>query len=480
MSRRIQVVIIATIAVILLSLAGFWILSAASADAGDTSYPPIDNALSIYTSAVENMNSAEKVTLNITKNVSTTIGGEIFEEKSQISYSYQGLGTQDMLARAKETVTMGSHAFTTQERYADGKAYVTVNDSHFVSDISSADFSARFAPAVCFTPDLYARVSGVDTGDSYIIFFEKAGGVEGWITDPRTGFVSGNGAAYISYDGKLLNSVYNVSYKNENAIVTLSYMIVPSPWEDLADNTDETANYMQISYIDGPKLLEKATGYLLQGQNLSAKYTENIYFEVFGDKRTQSIDLYTGFEQDWCGLVKTQKTLVNTSREGEVSGSNETQLFLDNTFYASKDNGALTAESSITTDVMKKYCQDRLLSTVIMPTHIGGCSITEGKTSVTVRFSGNETFARLISENACQTFYQNPDLLKQMAESSSTKQLNCYLEVDKTTGLPLSAGIDYSGTFTIAEIPYELSFKADQSYTIPNNGSMEIIKKAAE
>ncbi len=480
MNKRFQVVTIATIAVILLSFVGYWILSAASSDAGDAIFPPIDNALSIYAAAAENMTSTDKVTLNITKNISTTIGTETFEEKSQISYSYQGLGTQEMLAQAKETVTMGSHTFTTKEHYRDGKAYVTVNDSHFVSSISSADFSARFAPAVCFNPELYARVSGVDTGDSYIVFFEKAASVEDWITDPRTGFVSGSGAAYISYDGRLINSVYNVSYKNENATVSLTYMVVPSPWEELTDNPTDSATYVPISYLDGPKLLEKATGYLLQTQNLSATYTDSIYFEVFGDKRTQNIDLYTGFDQMWSALVTTQRALTNTSREGEVSSINETQLFIDNTYYTGKDGETLISDNSIDESVMKNYCQDRLLSTVIMPTHIGQCTITEGKTSVMIRFSGNETFSRLISENACQTLYQKPNLLKDMAQSSSTKQLTCYLELDKATGLPLGAGIDYSSTFTIGELPYELSFKADQTYTIGNNESIDIIKKAAE
>lgn len=478
MKKRFQVVAVAVAAVILLSLVGYWILSAASH--ADDTFPPIDNALEIYTTAADATKVLDQMSLNISKNIRTTIGTEVFEENSQISYSFQGLNTPQMLACATESVTMGSHTFAVTECYSNGKAYVTVNDSRFASDISPADFSARFAPAVCLDPELYARVSGVDTGECYLISFEKAGAVESWITDPRTGFVSGSGMAYVSYEGKLLKSIYNLTYKNDNATVSLSFTVESVSTEENITTPTDTSSYVPVTYLDGPKLLEKASGYLMQAQNLSASYTDSIYFQAFGDKRVQNISVYTGFDENWSSLVTSQRTVTNTSREGEVSNTNETQLFLDGTYYAAKDGEALSPDKGIGLQDMQNYCRDRLLSTVILPKHIAQDSVTNGKTSITVHFSGNQAFAQLISANACQTLYQKPELLKEMAQSSTTEKLTCYLEIDKTTGLPLSAGIDYSGTFTIGELPYQLSFKADQIYTIPEKDANEIIKKAAD
>ena len=105
--------------------------------------------------------------------------------------------------------------------------------------------------------------------------------------------------------------------------------------------------------------------------------------------------------------------------------------------------------------------------------------MTQDSKTITIRFNGNEDFAKLISSNACQILYQKPELLNEIAQSSTTKTLTCYLKIDKTSGLPLSAGIEFSGSFEVNQLPYVLSFKADQTYVIPDGTANDIITKAA-
>lgn len=480
MKKRFQVVAIAAAAVILLSLVGYWILSGpASSDTDDITFPTIDGAESIYTSAVDSMNTTDGMVLNILKTTRISIGSDTFEEVCEQTLSYTDLGTEQMRAYAEESTSMGKHSFTVTEAFSAGKGYVTVNGSKFVGDISAQDFAARFAPAVCLDPALYATITGVDTGGCYLISFEKPSHGELWALQEGASFILAAGTARISYEGTLLSSTYDITYTQGNTTVTTSYTVTPSAQEVQLQIPTDISEYSVVSYLDAPKMLEKATGYLMQTQNISASYTENIYFQAFGDQRVQNITLHTGTGTDWSAMVATNRTLTNTSREGEVSKSSETQLFTDGRYQSNKDGGAFTTDKSIRAEDMQNYCFDRLLSTVMLPQYITRAYVTVGSSTLTMRFTGSQEFAKLISTNACQILYQKPEMLKELAQSSSTDLLSCYVELDKNTGLPLSSGIDYKGTFVINALPYQLGFKADQAYTISSKEAMEEISKAA-
>ena len=480
MRKRFLVVTTAIIAVTLLSLIGYWILSSAAA-AGDFdgTFPSVQNAEDIYASAIDAVNSADRMALNITKNTLTTAGAELFEENSLISYVYENPGSDTMRASATETVTIGSQAYKTTEFYIDGTAYITVNDSGFSSKMTADAFSARFIPSVCLEPSLYAQITGVDTGESYILSFSKPSAPEDWIADTISGFETAAGTAYISHDGKLLRSVYTISYKLSNATVNLSIMVEPVAAPTTIQSPADLESYVPITYLDGPKQLEKACGYLLLARNLSAVYTDETYFEAFGDKRVENINLYTSLAGAWSALVDTKRSITNTSREGEVSNSAEKQLFAGNIYCSAKDGGALIPDATIRLQDMQNYCNQRLLSTIMLPEYITQCTMTQDSKTITIRFNGNEDFAKLISSNACQILYQKPELLNEIAQSSTTKTLTCYLKIDKTSGLPLSAGIEFSGSFEVNQLPYVLSFKADQTYVIPDGTANDIITKAA-
>ena len=70
-------------------------------------------------------------------------------------------------------------------------------------------------------------------------------------------------------------------------------------------------------------------------------------------------------------------------------------------------------------------------------------------------------------------------MLDELAASNTTDVMECYLELDKNSGLPVASGIRYSGTYTIEDVPYQLRFDADQNYDIVCETAIEEINKAA-
>jgi hypothetical protein len=227
-------------------------------------------------------------------------------------------------------------------------------------------------------------------------------------------------------------------------------------------------------------MLERATGYLLQTNNISAHYTDNIYFQAFGDSRTQDITLYMANHENLSALVKTLTKLKNDSRVGQDTQLSKIELFADNRYLVSTDDNKPIESSNITAYDMRQYCQNRLVSTVMLPKHITGAQIISSEKSVRIQYSASEEFANLISSNACQSLYQQPELLNDLAQSCTTDTLQCYLELDKITGLPIASGISYSGTHNVAGTAYSLSYKADQIYDLLSQITPEEIKKAAE
>lgn len=474
MRKRLLVISIALIGAIVLSLVGHFILSD-----DDKTITQIENADTVYLNSITDISAAQDIMLSISKTQETTIGNDVFLEASHQTLSYLGLGTEDMRAALNETLTIDDHRVQITEFYANGTGYVTVNDGTFSGTISAGDYQNRFAPAVLLDPSRYYSVTGFDTGENYMIRFEQPASVEPWALYEDMAFMSAEGTAYVSYSGQLTGSIYTLTYQRRNATIRLTVNVDVEALSAITiTQPEDTSGYLKIEYLDGPRMLECATGYLLQADHVSAKYSDSIYFQAFGDARTQEITLHTAAGEDWSALVQTQTRLTNDSKVGLDSQLLKTELFKDDTYRSSTNGAELTDNEEITADDMYTYCKNQLIGTVMLPQYITGAQIEETKSTLRITFSASESFAPLISSNVCQTLYQKPELLNDMAQSNTTNTLQCYLELDKITSLPVGSGINYDGTFTVEGVPYALRFQADQIYDVLSQTAQEEIDKA--
>lgn len=477
MKKRLLVIGAAFIGAMLLWLTGYFILSG---NTHNGAHPQIENAEAIYRNSIAEIIATQDITLNISKTQKTNVGNDVFLETSQQALSYLGLGTENMRAALNETLTIDDHRVQITEFYANGTGYTTVNNGAFLSTINAKDYQNRFAPAVLLDPSRYYSITGFDTGTDYMIRFEQPVTVEPWALYEGMAFMRAEGTAYVSYTGQLIESTYALTYQRGNATIRLTFKVEPEALPTIVINPPEdTSGYVAIEYFDAPRMLERATGYLLQADDVSAKYSDDIYFQAFGDRRTQEITLHTAvIDDDWSALVQTQSHLSNESKVGMDSQLKKTELFKNGSYQSANNDSQWVTNQEVTADNMHTYCKNQLIGTVMLPEYITGAQIEQTESTLRIVFSGSESFAPLICSNICQTLYQKPELLNDIAQSNTTNTLQCYLELDKNTSLPVASGIHYDGTFTFEGVPYTLRFKADQIYDILSQTAQVEIEKA--
>lgn len=472
MKKRLLVIGAALAGTILLWLTGHFILP-------NKTLPQIKNAEAIYLESIADINTAQDITLNISKTQETTVGNDVFLETSQQALSYLGLGTEDMRAALFETLTIDDYQVQITEYYANGTGFTTVNKGAFSSTISAEDYQNRFAPAVLMDPSRYYSITGFDTGSEYMIRFEQPVSVEPWALYDGIAFMMAEGTAYVSYTGQLTGSIYSLTYQRGNAKIRITFNVDVEVLATTITPPEDISDYLAIEYLDGPRILERATGYLLQAENVSAKYSDDIYCQAFGDRRTQEITLHTAvIDNSRSALIQTEMHLTNESKVSLDSHLSKTELFSGGTYRSATDDGPWITNREITTDNMQTYCKNQLIGTVILPEYIADAQIEETKDTLRIIFSGCESFAPLICSNVCQTLYQKPELINDIAQSSTTNSLQCYLELDRNTSLPVASGIHYDGTFTVEGIPYGLRFEADQIYDILSQTAQTKIEEA--
>lgn len=439
-------------------------------DSEAPTYPTIDNAPALYDTAVNVINSAKDLSLQISYKKETLIGNEFITEQSKQHITYEELNTDLMRAYTEETLMVGDQTINITEVYSKDKIYLTVDGCQFQGAMDAEAFIIRHIPAQLLNAELYDTISGIDTDNGYMLTFSDATALESWVQANGASYKQANCTAYISTDGYLTKSIYTVSYAVADINVRLSATVEisydnASPVQ-LPENVD---NYIELECPDAPRILEKACGYLLDASSINAVCKDSIYCEAFGDQRNQTVTLRTSQDNSWSAQIDTQVELINNSKSGSATTYTQKELFADNVYSISVDNAPPTISDDIDISAMRSYCRDLLVGTIILPQYITGATITEEDNFYTIHFTGNETFAILIDAEACSILYKDDGILRNTAQSYTTTTMNCFLKIDKTTGLPVSSGFDYQGLYSIENLPYQLLYQSDYQYALLNN-----------
>lgn len=431
-------------------------------------YPPI-SAVDIYKEAAAIVDAAENLTLTITDSIITEANNEIFSERSDRSVHYQGLGTDTMSALVNETLSIGNYNITHSEFYNNNSLYLTVGDGKFSSAISEKEFHKRNIPAIFFDTSRYGNIEATQTENCIIIKFESPVTPEPWAFPDGAGFISANGSATLDANMQLTMSTYDISYTIGSAVFK-RHIETSIKTDPISMNIPNIESYIQIQHIDAPIILEKACGYLMQAQSISANIQDTIVCDAFSDDRNQTISLdMHGQDSDFTAKIDLSLLHIHSSRGGEALRRSENILFSEGKSSVTIDGVPSQGNVEITAHDMRANCQDLLLSTILLPEYISGVSISEDNDYCRFDFSTTPSLAETMCQGACDILYQDPKLLIDLSSDSSTEKLGAYLQIHKATGLPTASGIFYTGNYTIDERSYMLKYETSQTYCIPSN-----------
>jgi len=423
-----------------------------------------EDARYAYQQALDKLSALKDYTLNITISKTTSVGKEVFSETRHQVLKYRQLGTKHMQAALEETCINGSLHTSVSEYYDDNTSYFIVNGNHFKSDITPQAYIARNIPAALLDVSLYESISAQESGGEISIWCNQPTQGESFVFPSGAKMTAASGTVLLDKTGSLAKSTYDLTYVYGSACVEYSVTVQVDP-KPVSDIQIPENDFKPLTYPDAPRMLEQACGYLLQSKLLSANVTSSITCQAGGIHRVETAYLQAdSLSSDFSAVLDTSVNVVDYSRGGETTLYTQTETFADNQYSIAIDNGNANAKDEITAEVMQTYCQDLLVSSVLLPDYIADAAVTDLGSVYLLELTAPEEFALILTESASQTLYGDPQFLSALASSSQIGTAECYLAIDKYTGLPTAAGYSCNVEYTIEDFTYTFHTQTDAAY----------------
>ena len=460
--RKLHIAIGCAIMAIVLVISAFMLMKAPSA--ADVTYPTVTDTAEAYALAVQAYKTQDSVCATISYVKEITIDGQVFRENGQQQLEYQNISSDAFCAAVTETLTTGTHTVEITETYLDGQCFFTVAGVPFRSQLTQEEYLARFTPLVMIDPSLYSSVTGIQRNEETVLTFQNPTAPEAWAIPESCTLQQAEGTVYLTGDGQLSKSIYTISYNTSQANVKYSVSVQLQSGSSQPITKPDAKNHTSVAYIDGPRMLEIASGHLMDCGNIQASYSEQIHCQVFGDLRITDITLKTDHTDGWFAQVDTVVSMENTGKSGASSKKQQTEIFQDGTYRALIDGTESSEAQEVSKDAMLSYCRDILVGSIILPDHIANASVTQTPETIQIEFDANDAFADLLKNDALNALYQTNDILQDKAYQ--TESVICYLHLDAETLLPVASGYKLTGNYQVDGISYPLIHSTDQSYLL--------------
>ncbi len=461
--RRIYIAIGCAIALIALVVAAFMLVK--KPDDTDVTYPTVSDAAQAYALAIEAHNAQSSVSATISYIKEITIDGQVFRENAQQQLIYQNIGNDMFRASVEETLTTGTHTVKIAETYLDGQCFFTVADVPFQCQLTQEEYLSRYTPLIMIDASLYSYISGIQKNDDTVITFQNPIAPEAWAISEVNTLQQAEGTVYLNAEGQLTKSIYTLSYHTGHANVKYSVSVqLQSTPSDPIQKPKDNKNYTTLSYIDGPRMLEIASGHLMDCGDIQSNYLEQIQCQLFGDLRSTDISIKTDHTDGWFAQVDTIVSMENTGKSGVSSTKKQTEIFQDDRYRVLIDGVEASSAQEVSRNAMLSYCRDILVSTVILPDHITHASVTQTEDSIQIQFDASDAFAELLKSEALNALYQNDTILQD--KTYQTEHVSCYLYLDANTLLPVASGYQLKGNYQVDGISYPLIHSTEQTYQL--------------
>ena len=432
-------------------------------------------AISLYESAVASVDKMTDISLTVTQTKTTTVSGDAISEESRQKIIYTGIGTEQMQGYVDQTLSIGSHIISIQEQYEDNVGYFTVAGIPFRGKITQEEYLSRYVPAVPITLLDYGTISATADKNGTKILFSDAVSPEKWLATEVTQFHTSGATAFLDADGQLIRSDYNTAYSHDGVDFHIHTTVeIHRNEKSTIPSLSDKKTYTKIDYLDGPRMLEVACGYLMAADSVTANYTHDISYQAYGDSLTEKVILNTHKQDTWAARLDTKFVFNNTSLDQAVSEATQTERFV-NGEYSISINGE-QGKQTLTEEEMKDLCRRQLIGAVMLPDYISGAKVKNAKNNLRITFTAGEDFAALIRTDICQRLYQE----ESPSQKYKTATMQCYLEIDKTSGLPTAAGVSYEGVYQKDGIRYLMTSHTHQTYDLVSDTAYRAIYEKSE
>ena len=438
-------------------------------DAGNHKLTKLENPQALYEDATTELSTQPNIQLLINAQEIISTNENTFETSAQRIVTHLNQGSDSWQLYAEENISMAPHSIETVTYYSDNTILYSLNGTHFTGECTPEALLSQYPSAVILDPKLYSNISGVQVGNSNVIFFSEPKEAENWFSCEPDQFLGAWGCAWINKNGELVKSTYQYSYaQNETTFYKAITVQVTDPAPSSIPTPADTVDCLNLEDPLLPMQLEIACGYLLQAGTITSAYSDRIVCEIFGDTRIQNIDITVDGHSGKPAIeMTTAVDITNNSRQGEVISSKQTQKYKSGIYTLRTNNDPEVTTQNASHHSLLTSCQEILIGTILLPQDVKNATISDTGSSYRVEFGATDAFAQKVISDVCTTLYNDPLLLDQISTEHRIDNVMCYIELSKKTMFPLKSGIHFNGTYYSSELPYQLIFESDQTYFIP-------------
>ncbi|MBE6948736.1 MAG: TraB/GumN family protein [Ruminococcaceae bacterium] len=460
-----------------LLLCAVLIFSLVSCDKDTVEETPVETgptAGEIYTQAAAQIETMDSMSLDIAIDREMTVGVNTYVTHTAQTLNLQNIGTETFAATLEETTSNGHHILKASETLTDGKLYATFKHLNYTSDVSEEDYLAEFAPAVILNSELYGSVEQQEDGN---IVFTSGTALENWVDTEDSTLIDASGFAELDENGNLKKSSYTANYTKGAAEISIDVAVTINQPDTALTITApaDTESYIEIDDWTAPKLLANANSFTVQAESIDSTLNETLVSQAIGGTYTYNtdVDTYINGEDELAKIIYSSQAVDMSSRE-QFTYSVE-KIFRDGFYTAIVDGDEPTTNSIITYDTIRSECQN--YATSIMPdlSTLSEIDLLDAGNSFLIQYTGSDAYAEELSMLIAENLFDDANALNDLASEYRTEILTGYVGIDKSTGLPTAASVNYVGYHTIDGTDYLLSDSASQTLYLGGTASYESI-----
>jgi len=425
-----------------------------------------DNGIQAYRSALDRLKGLD-FSVVLTINRISQNDSVILEESIVSNITYNSFQTGNMLSSSQTEIRIGDQIMYVNESADANTLFLDINNGKFTTPFTQAEHYEHFFPCGVADPELYDLVEAKKANHILQITFSQANASEHRVIPSNAQLLESTATATISKEGELTEAVSTAKYLDGTTTVTIS-AACEFDYENAETITmpEDNDSYTEITDYKAAVQLELACAKLLSVQKVEAESSYEMLCEAGGLQRLQVTKTTVSNEDsDYSAKVDTQVKLVNKSLQGAVSEFTQSESFADGKYQLHGDGTAGAGTHSISKDEMRTYCNNNLVSSLLLPQHIQSAARTETDGTIILDFIGTQELAELLFFHAYQTLYTDLAASESLIHSYDTQEVTGHVEISKQTGLPIRSGLHYSGVSQIDQSQYAFTVTIEQNYS---------------
>lgn len=433
-----------------------------------TTAPTVD-ASALYADAAAQLESMDDLVLEISDSREITVGGQSFVSESEQTLTYLDRSTQ-LLASLEETLTYNTYSIDIQEIFADGSRYIQMPEGNFRAAFAAEDYTAAFAPAVLLDAALYGSVTGEEKPGQTVLYFSEPTAPESWLVPEGASLIEAEGTVTLDENNAILQSTYTATYTYGAARYVRQLEVTPGvPEETSITAPEDGETYTELESAEALRLYEQAYGFLLQSKVATSTNTTRYASFAAGviSSRQTTMNMHNS-------VFKVQQS-SSQQHSGQTTTYEQEELFRNGVYTVSADGGEPAANGAVDEATMYIYCMEMLLDNMLSTAYLSSAGCTDLGSTYLIEFIGTDAMGEDLCSTVCYKLFEDENLLNDLATDYATMGVECYLAIDKYTGLPTAVGINYTGSHTISGATYLLTMQSDQSFDLASQSAYKQI-----